>query len=172
MRRTLTLSRTGLAGVATFVLLTACSGGDGNDSASSSSSSSSSSSETTSSSASESSSAAPSAASEFCQQAAGLQSQLATTPDLSDPAAAAPAFQQIADAVRGIQPPAEIATDWTSLADGLQQLAQIFSTTDFNNPEQAAAAQQQIAGLETNLSSASTNVENYLTNQCGLDTGS
>jgi hypothetical protein len=165
MRRTMTLFRTGLAGAAAIAMMSACGGGSSDDSASSSSSTSS---ETTSSSSSESS--APEADSEFCQQAAGLQTQLATTPDLSDPAAAAPAFQQIADAVRAIDPPQQIASDWGALADGLEQIGQLFATTDFNDPNQAAAAEQQITQMESTLASASTNVETYLTDQCGIDT--
>ena len=160
------LFRIGLAGAAAVAMLSACGGGSSDDTASSSSSSS----ETSSSSSSSSSSSAPEADSAFCQQAAGLQTQLASTPDLSDPAAAAPAFQQIADSVRGIDAPAEISSDWNALADGLEQIGQLFATTDFNDPNQAAAAQQQIAQLESTLSSASTNVESYLTDQCGIDT--
>jgi hypothetical protein len=167
MRRTLTLCRTGLAGVAAVVLLTACGGGDSSDSAATTSAS-----ETTSSSAAESSATGGAADSQFCQDAVQLQTDLQSTPDLSDPAAAGPAFQQIADRVRQVEPPEEIAADWTALADGIEQLAQIFTNTDFTDPQQAAAAEQQATQLEAQLTSASTNVENYLSTECGIDTGS
>jgi hypothetical protein len=170
MRRTLTTFSTGLAGAAAFVLLTACGGGS-DSSAASSSTASSSTAGTTSSSAAESSSGGDAGSSEFCQQAAQLQNELQSAPDISNPEAAVPAIQQLADAVRRLDPPQEIASDWTKVADAMEQLAQILGTTDVNDPQQAAAAQQELADLQTNLTPAITNVGNYLSSECGLTTG-
>jgi hypothetical protein len=161
MRRTLTLCRTGLAGAAAVVLLTACSGNDGTSASPSSASGS------TSSSSAESSGSG----SEFCTQAASLQNTL-SAPDLSDPASAAPAIANAASQVRAIDPPAEISDDWKALADGLDQLGRILTTTDLNDPAQASAAQQQVSQLETDLGDASTNVSNYLSKECGIGDGS
>jgi hypothetical protein len=165
MRRTLTLCRTGLAGAAAVVLLTACSGNDDTSASSSSASG------TTSASPAGSSGSGSKSGSEFCTQAASLQNTL-SAPDLSDPASAGPAIADAASQVRAIDPPAEISDDWNALADGLDQLGRILSTTDLNDPAQASAAQQQVSQLETDLGDASTNVSNYLTNECGISDSS
>src|SRR3954451_23597751 len=162
MRRTLTLCRTGLAGAAAFVLLTACGGGDSNDSASSSSAS-----ETTSSS---SSSSAAAADTEFCQQASTLDQDLAGLGNAADPSQLAPALQTVSQRLHQLTPPAEIESDWNSLVGAIDQLAQAAATTDFTNQEQATAFAQTAAQLETQLGSAATNVETYLSTQCGIDT--
>jgi protein-tyrosine-phosphatase len=163
MRRTLTLCRTALAGAAVAVLLTACGGGSSNDSASSGSA-------TTSSSSSSSSSAAA-AGTDFCQKAGHLVDQIQNadinTEDLSQ---IGPFFQQAAAGIRSIDPPAEIAQDWNTLADGIEQLGNAAADTDFKDPAQAAAFQQTATQLETQFSTASDNVDNYLKSQCGIDT--
>jgi hypothetical protein len=161
MRRTLTLCRTGLAGVAAVVLLTACGGNDDTSASSSSASGS------PSAGSAESSGSGSASGSEFCTQAASLENTL-SAPDLSDPASAGPAIADAASQVRAIDPPAEISDDWTALADGLDQLGQILTTTDLNDPAQASAAQQQVSQLEADLGDASTNVSNYLSSECGI----
>src|SRR3954451_1442616 len=162
MRRTLTLSRTALAGAAVAVLLTACGGGSNDDSASSSSA------KTTSSSSSSSSAAA--ADTEFCQQASTLDQDLAGLSNASDPSQLAPALQTVSQRLHQLTPPAEIESDWNSLVGAIDQLAQAAATTDFTNQEQATAFAQTAAQLETQLGSAATNVETYLSTQCGIDT--
>ena len=163
MRRTLTISRTGLAGVAAVVLLTAC----GGTSSSSASSSSSAASPTTSSS----SSAAGGSASnsQFCQQAASFTTELDSIGNIEDPSQFGSVLQQAAAKIGAIQPPQEIASDWSSLVNALNQLAQAASATNFNDPEQAAAFAQTAGQLESRLSSSSTTVSNYLQNQCGIN---
>jgi hypothetical protein len=164
MRRTLTLCRTGLAGAAAVVMLTACGGGDSNDSASSSAS------QTTSSSSSSSSAAA--ADTEFCQQASSLDEDLAGLTAAEDPSQLAPALQQVSQRLHQLTPPAEIESDWNSLVGAIDQLAQAAGTTDFTDQQQAAAFAQTATQLESQLGPASTNVESYLSNQCGIDTDS
>ena len=163
MRRTLTLCRTALAGAAVAVLLTACGGGSNDDSASTSSAKS-----TTSSSSSSSSAAA--ADTEFCQQAATLDQDLGGLTNTTDPSQLAPALQAISQRLHQLTPPAEIEADWNSLVSAIDQLAQAAAQTDFTNQEQATAFAQTAAQLETQLGSAATNVENYLSTQCGIDT--
>jgi hypothetical protein len=169
MRRTLTLCRTALAGAAAFVLLTACGGGDGEDTASSSSASETTSSSSASGSA-EGSADAPAADTEFCQQAGTFLQQIQTT-DLNteDPAAIGDLLSQAAGQMRAIEPPSEISADWTALAGAIEQLGTAYSTTDFSDPEQATAFSQAAAELEAQLTTASTNVETYLSDQCGLE---
>jgi hypothetical protein len=163
MRRTLTVCRNGLSVAAAAVLLTAC-GGSGNDNSASSSSS------ATSSSASETS--ADAASSQFCTQAADALSQVepAFTGQGGDPASLAPALQQAADKVRAIDPPSDIAADWTALADGIEQFAQAFAEVNVNDPASASALQQRTTEIIGSLSTSATNVQTYLAEKCGLET--
>ena len=162
MRRTLTVCRDGLAVTAAAVLLTAC-GGSGDDEASSSSSSS----ETTSS-ASESSAGA--AGSEFCTEAAAIQERVGSTfNDQSDLASLPQALTQAATEVREVEPPAEIASDWAALADGIDQIAAAIGSVDFSDPNAAATFEQQVAPLQQELAGASANVSSYLQDECGLE---
>ena len=161
MRRSLTVCRNGLTVTAAAVLLTAC-GGSGDDEASSSSSSS----ETTS--ASESS--ADAAGSEFCTEAAAIQERVGSTfDDQSDPAGLPQALTQAAEDVRQVEPPAEIASDWAALADGIDQIAAAIGSVDFSDPNAAATFEQQVAPLQQELAGASANVSSYLQNECGLE---
>src|SRR3954453_3433206 len=153
MRRSLTLCRTGLAGVAAFALLTACGGGSSNDSSSSAS-------DTTSSSAAESTSGGDASSSEFCQQAQAFLDQVQNA-DLGsqvNPAQIGGVLTQAAGQMRAIDPPSEIADDWTALADAIEQLGTAYATTDFNDPQQVTAFQQTATELEGQLGTASTNV--------------
>jgi hypothetical protein len=162
MRRTLTLCRTALVGAAAAVLLTACGGGGDDNSASSSSAKSTSSSS--------SSSSAAAADTEFCQQASTLDQDLAGLTNATDPSQLAPALQQVSQRLHQLTPPAEIATDWNALVSAIDQLAQAAAGTDFNNPQQAATFAQTATQLEGQLGPAATNVETYLSTQCGIDT--
>src|SRR4051812_18580967 len=108
MRPTLTVCRTGLSAAAAFVVLTACGGGDSKDASASAES-------TTPSSASETTAAA--AGSEFCDQAAAVQERVgATFSGNSDPTTLPAVLKEAATQIRAIDPPAEIASDWTSFA--------------------------------------------------------
>ena len=163
MHRTLNLCRGGLTAAAAFVLLTACSGDTGNNedaAASSSSESTSSSAENT----------APEADSEFCTQAQSLTTALegAFDQQASDPAAVAQQFQQTATAVRSIEAPAEIATDWENIASGLEQFAAAFSQYNPSDPASASAFAQQTTELQTLFATSGANVERYLSEQCGI----
>jgi hypothetical protein len=161
MRSTLTACRNGLAVTAAAVLLTAC-GGSGDDEASSSASSS----ETTS--ASESS--ADAADSQFCTEAAAIQERVGSTfNDQSDPTGLPQALTQAAEEVRQVEPPAEIASDWAALADGIDQIAAAIASLDFNDPNAAATFEQQVAPLQQELAGASANVSSYLQDECGLE---
>ena len=159
MRRTLPGFRSGLTVAAALVLLTACSGSKDDTSASSSSTTSSSATETT----------AAAAGSEFCTQAATIASSVGSAvSDQSDPASIKQALDMAVAKIRGIDPPSEIASDWTALADGVEQLATAFANVDFTDQAAVASFQQTASGLEAQLSGASTNVQNYLKDKCGL----
>jgi hypothetical protein len=159
MRRTLTVCRHGFPLAAAVVLLTAC-GGSGNDDASSSSSAPTSGAAET---------GAADADSEFCTQAAGIEQTVgATLNDQSDPTSIPQALQTAATQIRAIDPPQEIAGDWKALADGVDQIAAAVAGVDFSDPNAVATFEKQVGQLESQLSGASTNVENYLSEHCGL----
>jgi hypothetical protein len=166
MRRTLTRCRGGLTVAAALVLLTACGGGSGGTSASSSSSSAASSS-------SSGNTAAPQADSKFCTQASALTQALdkAFNDQTTDPRAVAQQFQQTADALRTLDPPPEIATDWENVAKGIEQLGTIYSQFDPGNPASASTFAQQSQQLQTQFAASIAKVGSYLQTQCGIDAG-
>jgi hypothetical protein len=164
MRRSLTLCRDGLAAAAALVLLTACSGSDDEGDSSTAPESSTA---TTSQSPSESEQPA---ASEFCADAAAIQERVASSfggqADLSN---LDEVFAQTAEDIRELEPPAELAADWVAFADGLDEIAAI-SQIDFNDQAAVAQWQQQVAALQGEYGPAFTNVDAYLSAECGFDT--
>jgi hypothetical protein len=160
MRRTLPAYRTGLSVAAAVVLLSACGGSDEGSSASGSGETGASASEST----------AEPADSQFCTQAAAIQERVgAGLTDPSDPAALPGALQQAVAEIRAVDPPEEIEADWNALADGVEQIAVAFGSIDFNDPNAVATFQQQVGDLQAELTTASTNVENYLRDECGIE---
>lgn len=161
MRRTLTACRAGLPVAAAVVLLTACGGGSGSEKSAASGT------PATSSSATQSTAGTASA---FCTKATTTLNGLspAFTASQSDPSKLAPLLTQAADQVRAIQPPAEIGTDWTALADGLDQFATAYAHVNVNDPAAASAFQQQNSALLTTLTGAVTHVQSYMEKNCGL----
>ena len=165
MRRTLSLCRSGLAAAAAVVLLTACGGSDedsnASDSTSSSSSSSSSASETT-------ENTAPQADSEFCTEAAAIQERIAASfTGQTDQSNLGELFTQISEEIRGIEPPADLAEDWTQFSQGVEEVAAI-SQIDFTDQAAVAQWQTQVAQIQQRYGAAFTNVDTYLSTECGL----
>jgi hypothetical protein len=158
VRRTLIACRAHLAGAAAVVLLAACGGGGSEaDSSATGSAAQPDAAETT----------AGSGEADFCTQAAGIDERVdEALADLegNDPSVAE-AFRQIAEELRAIQAPDEIAADWNALAGGLDRLSESFADFDVTDPESLAAMEQ----AEGDLSRASTNVENYLRDECGIE---
>jgi hypothetical protein len=83
----------------------------------------------------------------------------------NDPVALATALQEAAGDVRAIDPPAEIEQDWTALADRIDQA---FAGVDLKDPAAAAEVQQRTGELIGSLSTSTTNVQNYLSQECGI----
>lgn len=165
MRRSLALCRSGLAAAAAVVLLTACGGSDedstASESTSSSSSSSSSASETT-------ENSAPQADSEFCTEAAAIQERIAASfTGQTDQGSLGQLFTQISAELRAIEPPAELADDWAQFSQGVDEIAAI-SQIDFADEAAVAEWQAQVAQIQTEYGTAFTNVDTYLTTECGL----
>ena len=164
MRRTLSVCRSGVSVAAALVLLTACGGSDDENASSESSASSSSAAETP----------AAESDSEFCSQAAAAFEQVepALAGGENDPAALAGALQEAADNVRDVEAPSEISSDWAALGDGIEQLGQAFADVDVNDPAAQAELQQRTTEVIGSLTTSATNVQTYLSEECGLDVDS
>ncbi len=154
--RTLDLFRTGVAGGAAVVLLTACGGGFEADSAT-----------TPAAGQSEEGTAAADGAADFCAQAAGIDQRVdSALSDLEgDDPSVTDAFRQIATELRGIDAPDAISSDWEAMAAGLDRMADAFAgiddITDLHSIESLDRA-------EGDLTAASRNVDAYLSDECGL----
>ncbi|HEX8803753.1 MAG TPA: hypothetical protein VF743_06160 [Acidimicrobiales bacterium] len=71
--------------------------------------------------------------------------------------------EEVLAAVRSLDPPEEIADDFDKLIEGLDTL----STLDTSNPEAVADMQEQMADYQE----ATTNIETFINEECGVDTG-
>ena len=149
-----------LSGAAVLVLLTACggTGGYGGSDAGSSAS-------TVESEAADTSAAA--GQDKFCSQAAEIDKRVESAlSDLAnDDPSVADAFTKVADELRAIQPPDEIASDWNALSAGLDRMSGAFADFDITDPDTLAA----LEGAEDDLTTASDNVETYLRDKCGIN---
>ena len=158
MRRPLAAGRTGLSVAAALVLLTACGGSDEGSSASGTPT------------GAAGSSSAGAAGSEFCTQAASIQERLGATANaVSEPAELPQVLRQAAHEIRAIDAPAEIEADWNALADGAQRFSEAIAGIDFRDPNALATLEQQLTPLQEELHTASTDVADYLRDDCGID---
>lgn len=169
MRRTLSLLTRAAVVPAAAVLLAACTGSDeGGDTAAPTTSAAE---ETTEPAEPTEEPEAPEAGSEFCTQAAAIPDSLGDSfADSADPEALTTGLQTAAETLREIEPPAEIADDWTALGDGLAQAASSLEGIDVTDPEAAAQLQAELGELQAQLTTSGANVETYLRDQCGIDT--
>jgi hypothetical protein len=164
MSATRSLLRAALAGAAAAVVLSGCGGSSGNDASSSSATRTATTTTTTTT-----TTASAKADSAFCQQAQQLvtkvQSTLGSTSDQSQLPAQ---LQQVADALHGVQPPAEIATDWNAFADDIAALGQAYASTNFNDPQSTATFQQTATQLQGKLTAEGGHLESFLGSRCGI----
>jgi hypothetical protein len=154
----------GVSATAAVLLMTACGGSSDDNSASSSTSS------AASSSAAATSSAAPQSDSEFCTQAAQVNERITNSLSQSDSASLSDNLKTVSDEISAVDPPAEIADDWNSLAKALGKASDALKGVDLTDKDQAAKAQAELGQLQTELGDAGANVEAYLNGQCGIDT--
>jgi hypothetical protein len=156
-RDTLSPWRPGLAGAAALVLLTACGGGGygGGSSA-----------ESTAAEGSATETSAGSGQGDFCAQAARIDERVdsALSDVAKDDPSIADAFHQLADEIRAVEPPEEIAADWKTQADGLDRIADTLPGIDITDPDSLA----KLEDLDQGLTKASENVTTYLHDQCGI----
>jgi hypothetical protein len=112
-------------------------------------------------------SATASSGSEFCTAAAGIDQRVESAmSDLEgDDPSVQDAFSTIAEELRAIDPPEAIAADWDAMAAGLDRMADAFADFDITDPDSLAALEEAEGGLTT----ATTNVESYLRDECGIE---
>jgi hypothetical protein len=163
MRRTLRQCRSGLAAAAAVALLTACGGsGEAATADATSSSSSSSAAETT-------ENTAPQADSAFCTEAAAIQERVtASFLGQTDPSTFGDLFAQVAQEIQALEPPSELAADWAQFAQGVDAIAAASAGVDFTDQAASAQWQQDVATIQQQYGAAFTNVQSYLTTECGL----
>ena len=105
--------------------------------------------------------------SEFCTRAAGIdqrvESAMSDLEEADD--SVEEAFRQIADELRAIEPPEQIAAAWDAMAGGLDRMADAFAGADLTDPDSLAALEE----AEGELTPASTDVEEYLRDECGIE---
>jgi hypothetical protein len=104
---------------------------------------------------------------DFCAQAADIDQRVESSlNDLEgeDPSVA-DAFTELAAELREMEPPDAIASDWDAMAGGLDRMATAFADFDLTDPDTLAA----LEAAEGELTEASSNVEDYLREECGIN---
>ena len=115
---------------------------------------------------------APEADSDFCTKAQGIAERMNTLfTDSSDPRAVSEKLRSLSEDFRAVEPPEEIAADWTALADSFEEVATAFEGIDLADPEQAAELEARLQGLEAPLETSGPRLETYLAQECGINTG-
>jgi hypothetical protein len=149
--RSLTVCRTGVAGAAAVVLLAACGGGDGSSTDNADGSA---------------ADAGNAANGEFCDQAGDIDARVdEALSQVDEGGSVSDAIHASADELRAIEAPEAIATEWTALVDGLDQIADALADLDITDADSVAALDE----IGTRLSTAGDKVENYLQNECGIN---
>jgi hypothetical protein len=97
-----------------------------------------------------------SAGGSFCDQAESLNERFN---EIEDPTSEQ--FAAALDAIREVDPPAEIADDWNTLVSALDGLENI----DLENPDPAALAELESAGMQE----ASDRIDTYMSEECGIE---
>ena len=152
-RGVLNVGRSGMAAAA-LVGLAACGGGSATDSSADSTAAENSAPETS----------ASTEQDDFCARAAGIDERVdSALSDLGSDASVPDVFHQLAEEIRAVEAPAEIAADWETQADGLDRIADAIADIDFTDPESLATL-DEIGG---ELTAAGNKVDDYLDDRCG-----
>ncbi|NEM06198.1 hypothetical protein [Geodermatophilus normandii] len=151
--RTVHLFRVCVGGAAAVVLLTACGGGSSDADPA------------TTPAAEQGEEGTAAGGEDFCTQAAGIDERVdAALADGGDDPSLAEAFRRIAVDLRGIEPPAAIASDWNALAAGLDRMADAFGQVDVTDLGSLEALEQAEGGM----TEAGDRVDAYLGDECGI----
>jgi len=161
MRTSATVLRAGLSGAAAVLLLTGCSGSGDDPEAGSTAA------PATSSSAAASTSTSADDVQAFCTEAEAAFTRVSQAfGSATDPANVSAALDQGVAAFDGVQPPAEISSDWSALRQGLAGLRDAVAGTDVTTPEGQAALQGAVTTFQTDAAEPQQNLEQYLTANC------
>ena len=102
----------------------------------------------------------------FCDQASGIDDRVdAAVADLDGAGSMPEAFRRLAEELRAIEAPASLAADWATMAGGLDGMADALADVDLTD----LSTLEALDAAEGDLSDASTHVETYLHDECGID---
>lgn len=107
----------------------------------------------------------------FCTSAARLVAESTSSGGTSDPDKAAAFFDQEARKFRSLTPPAAVAADWKTVADGLSELSDAYSSTNLSDVQEEQQLELTITRVQTRIGPAQNRVNQYLADSCGVDTG-
>src|SRR5215207_242931 len=162
------------AGLALIVVMLAGCGGDGDDPGASASEPDAGASAPTAV-ASDDTSTETADADEFCAEVEGIRHRLENLenlPDVADPDEAADTLQESVDALRSVDPPAEIAEDWSTVTDAFDGVVTGLRDLDPSDPE--ALAQQiedlvdQMEQQSSAIDESGSRIDQYLSDECGI----
>jgi len=111
----------------------------------------------------------------FCAEVEEIRERvenLETLPEVDDPESAAQAIEDSVDALRSVDPPDEIATDWKTVTDAFDSVVTDLRALDTSDPEVlvdqleqlGARMEQQSAAIEE----AGSRIDEYLAAECGI----
>jgi len=108
---------------------------------------------------------ASAADSEFCTRAADIDQRVEDGLDKLDDedSSVADAFRQLADELRGLDPPEAISSEVAAMADGVDRMADAVDDIDLTDPGTITA----LDDAEGNLSEAGDKVDAFLRDECG-----
>ena len=104
----------------------------------------------------------------FCDAFASVSDDIGIDMDPTDPALA-DRLTKAADALKAVQPPAEIADDWNTLVTFYEQFGQAFANATGDDGASLDKVGEAITKLQSNakeLASASANVGRYTMEHC------
>ncbi|MCV2490834.1 polysaccharide lyase [Geodermatophilus sp. YIM 151500] len=102
---------------------------------------------------------------DFCTGVQALITRFDSASTSVDPDFRENVFRQVAAETRDIEPPAEIAPDWSVLTEELDELSQTWASINSRDPSQAAAAEQ----LTDGITAAFIRMKSHLLEHCGVD---
>lgn len=118
----------------------------------------------------------------FCDKARALDAEMATLEGQfeGDEMPSGEVFEQTADAIGDLaaDAPEEIESDLEALAEGVGEIAEIFSDIDLNDPEALSdpanaeklqAMGERMEALDETVGESSERVEEYLAEECDID---
>jgi hypothetical protein len=105
----------------------------------------------------------------FCDGFADVADDLTVDMDVTDTAALGARLTKAADALKAVQPPAEIADDWNTIVTFYEQFGQAFANSDLTDDASFDKVGEAIQKLQDNakdLAAASTAIVTYASKNC------